>query len=119
LNPAQFKYSREEVLYDMKGVLGTLAPEAGAIARWFLIYPLRLAKVTIAALLNRGRRKKWRAMLRGKTPDEQLWAVTPPRRFSHQPAVRRWAEETLARVGYDPQIMVIEWEAFWRRKGLE
>src|SRR5262249_43154446 len=67
LNPMQFKYSREEVLYDMKGVMGTLAPEAGAIARWFLIYPLRLAKVVVAALLSRGRMKKWRAMLQAKT----------------------------------------------------
>jgi len=31
--------------------------------------------------------------------------------------VRRWAEETLTQVGYDPVRMLIAWGIFWRRKG--
>lgn len=117
LNPLQFKYSREEVLYDMKSALGTLPPEAGALARWFFIYPLRLLKTSITSVMSRRRMKKWRAMLEGKSLDEQLWAVTPPHSFPLHPGVRRWAEERLSRAGYDPRRMFLEWEIFWRRKG--
>jgi hypothetical protein len=117
VSAAQFRYSREEVLYDMKGPLGTLTPEAGALARWLLFYPPRLMNVVATALVGLGRMKKWRAMLQGKTPEEQLWAVTPPRGFSHRPAARRWAEMMLVNEGYDPRILIIEWEIFWRRKG--
>ena len=117
LNPIQFKYSREEVLYDMRGLLGTLAPDAGTLVCWLLIYPLRITMSLGAAIVSGRRLKKWRTMLAGKSSDEQLWAVTPPRGFSHHLAVRRWAEETLALEGYDARIMIIEWEIFWRRKG--
>jgi hypothetical protein len=117
LNPLQFKYSREEVLYDMQSVLGTSPPSSGALARWLLVYPLRLLKTLIISVSSIRRLKKWRAMLKGKRLDEQLWAVTPPRGFSYHPTVRRWAEETLTQAGYDPGRMVVEWEIFWRRKG--
>src|SRR5262249_24734811 len=117
LNPAQFIYSREEVLYDMKGVPGTLAPRAGILSRWLLIYPLRMAMALGVAIVSGRRMKKWRTMLAGKSRDEQLWAVTPPRGFSRHPTVRRWAEETLAQAGHDPTRMLVEWEVFWRRKG--
>jgi hypothetical protein len=117
LNPLQFKCSREEVLYDMQGVLGTLPSESRALTRWMFIYPLRLLKVFRIVSSSSGRMKKWRAMLKGKSPDEQLWAVTPPRGFSYHPTVRRWAEETLTQAGYDPGHMLVEWEIFWRRKG--
>lgn len=117
LGRAQYKYSREEVIYDMKRTLGTLPPEAGSLARWLLIYPARLLKLLGASILIRGRMKKWREMIKGKAPDQQLWAVTPPRGFSYNTAVRRWAEETLTKAGYDGQRMLVEWEIFWRRKG--
>jgi hypothetical protein len=117
LNPLQFKYSREEVLYDMKGLLGTLPPESHALARWLFVYPLRLLKALITPISSHRRMRKWRSMLKGKSPDEQLWAVTPPCGFSYHPAVRRWAEETLLRAGSDPHHMFVEWEIFWRRKG--
>jgi hypothetical protein len=117
LNPLQFKYSREEVLYDMKSALGTLPPEAGSLARWFFIYPLRMLKAFITWFMSRRRMKKWRAMLEGKNHDEQLWAITPPRSFPYHPSVRRWAEERLLQAGYDPRRMFLEWEIFWRRKG--
>jgi hypothetical protein len=117
LNPLQFTYSREEVLYDMHGVLGTLPPQANALTRWLFIYPLRLLKVSRIVISSGRRLKKWRAMLKGKHPDEQLWAVTPPRGFSYHPTVRHWAEEVLTETGYDPQRMFLEWEIFWRRRG--
>jgi hypothetical protein len=117
LNPLQFKYSREEVLYDMKSALGTLPPESSALACCFLIYPMRALKALFAFIPSKGRMKKWRAMLIGKDGDQQLWAVTPPRGFSYNTAVRRWAEYTLSKAGYDGQRMLLEWEIFWRRKG--
>ncbi|MBI1925778.1 hypothetical protein HYR99_16200 [Candidatus Poribacteria bacterium] len=117
MNPLQFKYSREEVLYDMEGVFGTTPPESGALTRWLLIYPLRLLKALVTSITSGRQIKKWRAMLKGKSPEDQLWEVTPPRGFSYHLAVRRWAEETLTRAGYDPQRMFVEWEIFWRRKG--
>jgi hypothetical protein len=61
--------------------------------------------------------KKWRGLLGGKSLDEQLWAVTPPRGFPYHPAVRRWAGEMLTHAGFDPVQMFVEWEIFWRRKG--
>jgi hypothetical protein len=118
LHPLQFRVSREEVLYDMQGVLGTLPPQAKALARWILIYPLRLLKVFLSVLASTRRLKKWRVMLGGKSLDQQLWTVTPPRGFSYHPTVRRWADETLRQAGYDPARMRVEWEIFWRRKGL-
>jgi hypothetical protein len=118
LHPLQFTYSREEVLYDMQGVLGTLPPQAHALTRWIGIYPLRLLKTVLSMLASNRRLKKWRVMLGGKSLEHQLWTVTPPRGFAYHPTVRRWAEETLTEAGYDPTHMLAEWEVFWRRKGL-
>lgn len=117
LNPLLFKYSREEVLYDMKSALGTLPPESSALACCFFIYPMRALKALFAFIPSKGRMKKWRAILVGKEADQQLWAVTPPRGFSYNTAVRRWAEYTLSKAGYDAERMLLEWEIFWRRKG--
>jgi hypothetical protein len=117
LNPLQFRVSREEALYDMQGVLGTLPPQATALTRWLCIYPLRLLKVFLSVLASNRRLKKWRVMLGGKSLDQQLWTVTPPRGFSYHPTVRRWAAETLAQAGYDPKCLLVEWEIFWRQKG--
>ena len=70
LNPLQFTYSREEVLYDMQGVLGSLPPESCALTRWMFIYPLRLLKVFLSVLASNRRLKKWRVMLGGKSLDQ-------------------------------------------------
>jgi len=118
LNPMQFRYSREEVLYDMKGVFGTLPPESTALAYWLFIVPARLLKALCTSFRSRRRMKKWRAMLEGKGTDQQLWAVTPPRGFSHNSTVRRRAEEMLSQAGYDAHRMLPEWEIFWRRNGI-
>jgi hypothetical protein len=117
LHPQQFTYSREEALYDMQGVLGTLPPQAHALTCWLCIYPLRLLKAVLSLLASHRRLKKWRVMLGGKSLEHQLWTVTPPRGFAYHPTVRRWAVETLTAAGYDPASMLAEWEVFWRRKG--
>jgi hypothetical protein len=117
VNPLQFKYSREEVLYDMKGLPGTLPPNSGALVRWLFVYPLRLLKALITMISSHRGMKNWHAMLKGKSPDEQLWAVTPPRGFSYHPTVRHWTEKTLTQGGYEPKRMLLEWEIFWRQEG--
>src|SRR5262245_13283361 len=79
----------------------------------------------IRSLTNRfGRRtarreawRKWQALLSGKSCDEQLWAVRPPRGMIASPAVRDWAIRALEWAGYDPRVMLVEWEIYWRRKG--
>ena len=55
-------------------------------------------------LLNRVSRrdmKKWHALLSGKTPDQQLWAVKPPKGALMDARIRRWVEQTLQLGGYD------------------
>ena len=47
----------------------------------------------------------------------EYWVGVNFSTFSYHPAVRRWAEETLTQVGYDPVRMLIAWGIFWRRKG--
>ena len=94
--------------------------------------PRKFAKGTLAAthgawqrlldwLLNRisGRdMKKWHALLFGKNPDQQLWAIKPPRGGLRDSRVRCWVEQTLQVGGYDVASMLAEWEIHWRRRGL-
>ncbi len=100
----EFKLSREEAAYDInaKHTLGSLIH---AFCR-----RLRMLKV-------RNEFRKWRALLAGKSTDEQLWAVHPPAGTLGDSAVREWAQQTLERGGYDAQKMIGEWEIFWRRRG--
>ncbi len=101
----EFRFSREEVLFDVH-----LAAAMG---------PLRRMWRRVRGWL-RGRRefRKWQALLCGRTLEEQLWAVRPPRESLTLPAVRDWAKRTLETAGYDPRVMLVEWEIFWRRKGV-
>jgi len=106
IKPWEFQISREEAFYDMRiaasssnALLGFLR----GLTNWFG---------------NRQSWRKWRALLSGKSLDEQLWAVRPPRGMIASPAVRDWARLTLEQAGYDPGVMLVEWEIFWRRKGL-
>ncbi|HJU04928.1 MAG TPA: hypothetical protein VJ692_07210 [Nitrospiraceae bacterium] len=106
LKPWEFKLSREEVLYDMDAGAGG----SGSLGNW-----IRRLKVKIAA---RREYRKWQTLLQGKHADEQLWSVRPPRECWRQGNVREWAQRTLQLAGYDPRVMLTEWEVFWRRKGL-
>jgi hypothetical protein len=102
--PWEMRLSRDEALYDM-----TLAATHGAWQR------------LLDWLLNRisGRdMKKWHALLFGKNPDQQLWAIKPPRGGLRDARVRCWVEQTLQVGGYDVASMLAEWEIHWRRRGL-
>jgi hypothetical protein len=102
----EFQLSREEAIYDMQ-VAASFHNSLIAVFRnltgWFG---------------HRQAWRKWQALLAGKRPDEQLWAVRPPQRLITHSAVREWARQTLEQAGYDASAMLIEWEIFWRRKGL-
>jgi hypothetical protein len=110
IKPWEFQISREEAFYDMRAAAssrGGLLALIRSLRNWF------------------GHRRawreawrKWQALLAGKSLDEQLWAVRPPRGMIARPAVRDWALRTLGRAGYDPRVMFVEWEIYWRRKGL-
>ena len=105
VGPWQFTVSRDEAVYDLNQ---------------------DRARPRIRALIDRLRGntassrefRKWQVLLGGKSHDDQLWAVRPPRGGFADRAVRDWARRTLETAGYDPDTMLLEWEIFWRRKGL-
>ena len=106
LKPWEFKLTRDEALYDMN--------VRATFAGWFNSLTARLK----SCIRGRGELKKWQVLLSGKSADEQLWAVRPPRGNIRHSAIRDWAYKTLETAGYDPRTMLLEWEIFWRRKGL-
>ena len=102
--PWEAKISRDEAIYDMS---------------------VEVSRSTLGRILRRlGHRipgaafKKWQALLRGKTADQQLWEIRPPDGALHSSRVKRWVEQTLQMGGYDVPRMLVEWEIFWRRRGL-
>jgi hypothetical protein len=102
----EFQFSREEAVYDM------LADAASRSA------PLAFVRDLTNRFGHRQAWRKWQALLAGKSLDEQLWAVRPPRGMIARQAVRDWARQTLEQAGYDARVMLAEWEIFWRRRGL-
>lgn len=100
----EFKISREEAVYDMNTV--TLFT---SLQR--LVSRLRLLK-------QRREFRKWQVLLTGKNCDEQLWSVRPPENMLDHPFVRQWVTKTAQLGGYDAGTILVEWEIFWRRKGL-
>jgi hypothetical protein len=104
LKPWELVRSREEALYEM-------ALEAASDG------PLRRLFARLRRCFGGGREtRRWRALLEGKTPEEQLWAVRLPCASPFDPEVRSWAERTLDQAGYDARTMLREWEIYWRRK---
>jgi hypothetical protein len=106
IKPWEFRVTREEALYDMNVV----KPLAGCLSL--------LARRLKGLIGGGGEMKKWRLLLSGKSADEQLWAVRPPSGGVSHTAIREWARKTLEAAGYDSQAMLLEWEIFWRRKGV-
>lgn len=102
--PWDLRLTRDEALYDM-----SLAASRGAWRRF-----LDRLKPGIAAHAM----ARWQALLRGKSAEEQLWAVRPPEGAIADARVRRWVDHTLQVGGYDVDKMRVEWEIHWRRKGL-
>ena len=102
----EFQLSREEVLYDMrleKFSRGLLASLFGWLKNLFA---------------GNAAFRKWQTLLQGKNLEEQLWAVRPPKGMLSHPAIRDWACGTLEQAGYEARTMLLEWEIFWRRKGI-
>jgi hypothetical protein len=106
IKPWEFQIGREEALYDMR---------AAAAAR---NAPFAFIRNLTNLFGHRQAWRKWQALLAGKSLDEQLWAVRPPRGLISHAAVRDWARQTLNHAGYDARVMLAEWEIFWRCKGL-
>src|SRR5262249_8814935 len=104
--PWDFRFTREQALYEMN----VASAFAGPLRRlWHGIKRLFAGK---------GELRKWQALLYGKNLDEQLWGARPPRGSLERPEVREWARRTLEMAKYDPSQGLLEWEVFWRRKGV-
>jgi hypothetical protein len=106
IKPWEFQISREEAIYDLRATASSRSA------------PLAFIRDLTNRFGHRQAWRKWQALLAGKSLDEQLWAVRPPRGMIAHAAVRDWAHQTLEQAGYDARVMLAEWEIFWRRKGL-
>ena len=104
--PWEFQASREEALYD----LSCAATFLGSLGE-------KLRRL-LHGLAFRREFRKWQVLLNGRTADEQLWSVRPPRGGLTHRFVQAWAQSALQLAGYDPRNMLTEWQIFWRRKGV-
>jgi hypothetical protein len=100
LRPWEMNLGREEALDAIDRDRGLLRSLVASLGRW---------------TRRRGIRR-WQVRLSGHSADEQLWGIEPPGLLS--PFVRDWARHTLRLAGYDSGTMLLEWELFWRRKGV-
>jgi hypothetical protein len=106
IKPWEFQISREEAIYDLQATASSRSA------------PLAFIRDLTNRFGHRQAWRKWQALLAGKSLDEQLWAVRPPRGMITHAVVRDWAHQALEQAGYDVRVMLAEWEIFWRRKGL-
>jgi hypothetical protein len=106
LKPWEFQISQEEALYDLSCAStfwGALGDRLGRLVHRFAF---------------RREFRKWQVLLSGKSPDEQLWSVRPPRGGLTHCFILAWAQNALQLGGYDVRNMLTEWHIFWRRKGV-
>jgi hypothetical protein len=102
--PWEISISRDEALYDMA---------AAASASWIRKLVRRLSgRVSTREI------RKWQTLLVGKSPEQQLWQVRPPKGALNCNRVRHWLNQTLQLGGFDVPRMAAEWEIFWRQRGL-
>ena len=106
LKPWEFRTSREEALYDLS---------CASIFPGWLGGKLRRL---VHCLAFRNELRRWQVLLSGKSIDEQLWSVRPPRGGLTHRFVQSWAKNAIELAGYDPRNMLTEWQIFWRRKGV-
>ena len=106
IKPWEFQISREEALYDLSCASTFLGALGGTF--WRLVHWLAFRREF----------RKWQVLLNGKSPDEQLWSVRPPRGGLTHRFILAWAQNALQLAGYDPRNMLTEWHIFWRRKGV-
>ena len=100
LQPWEFCRSREEAITRV-------IESDSAWAR--ITRPLR-------RMIHRAAFRRWQLLLSGRSADEQLWSVPPPRAWFGDPWLREWARQTLELGGYDSAVLLSEWEIFWARK---
>ncbi len=105
LNEWEFRFTREEVLYDINA-----RPSLASLVRR-MCRKLRFIKRDVEF-------RKWQTLLAGRNVDEQLWSVRPAASMFADSMLHDWAKKTLELAGYDSGKMLAEWEIFWRRKGL-
>ena len=103
--PWEFQFSREEALYDLSCVSTFWGALGDKLARLIHCFAFRREL------------RKWQMLLNGRSADEQLWSVRPPRGGLTHRFVLAWAKSALELGGYDPRNMLTEWQIFWRRKG--
>jgi hypothetical protein len=104
--PWEFQATREEALYDLicaSTFWGALGGKLRRLIHWFAF---------------RREFHKWQVLLNGRSADEQLWSVRPPRGGLTHRFVLAWAKKSIEVGGYDPRSMLTEWQIFWRRKGV-
>jgi hypothetical protein len=106
IKPWEFQISREEALYDLSSASTFMGAFGGTL--WRLVN----------CLAFRREFRKWQVLLNGKSPDEQLWSVRPPRGGLSHRFILAWAQNALQLAGYDQRNMLTEWQIFWRRKGV-
>lgn len=106
-NPWEFQSTRDEVLYDM----GMDKLSRGSLRKLLSRFGGRLQQ--------QKEFRKWSALLNGKGMEDQLWGVRPPSNAIGDETIREWARQTLELAGYDSTSMMLEWEIFWRRKGVK
>lgn len=102
LSPWEFEKTRDEALRELTlESSGWLRNLVRAVRSWTRSQEVR----------------DWKSTLIGKSVEDQLWGVPPPKWALKHRAVQKWARRTLALAGYDSEGMFPEWEIFWRRKG--
>lgn len=102
--PWLFRHTREEAAYDMQ--------RARAETRLGALLAHAARRFSSGAELE-----KWHVLLAGRTPEEQLFSVRPPKGRLTDPLIREWAARTLERARFDVNVMLPEWEIHWRRRG--
>jgi hypothetical protein len=102
--PWEICIRRDEAVYDMM---------VAANASWIKKLVKRLWRRIPTSQI-----RKWQALLVGKSLEQQLWQVRPPKGALNCNYVRRWLTQVLQLGGYDVPRMSKEWEIFWRQRGL-
>jgi hypothetical protein len=105
LKPWEFQISREEALYDLSCASTFFGALGGKLRRF------------VRFVTFRREFRKWQVLLSGKSVEDQLWSVRPPRGGLTHRFVLAWAKNAIQLADYDPRNMLTEWQIFWRRKG--
>ena len=87
ISASQFLMTREEALCDIRLEANFRSPLRSLAAR-----AMRLP-------FGRNQFRRWRALLAGKSAEQQLWSVRPPKGSLTNSRVRDWARDTLAEIG--------------------